>query len=1303
MPLTTLQQLDRAPNRYSGKKVRVRGRAIDVGEACLLIFPRRCAPSQAYLGWSVDPNSIMPEETSGYMIALRGQGGQPFECDERGCGALRLQHCYELIGTFKHTADPRLLNGLLTLKVEKHKEIPDRTEKLRLELGGMERQAHRRGRRRMTYNMTRSGVRGLLSHALPTALALSLLGCGAQDPKGSGSQEIYSGSPVDGSQVGVVYIEYKDGFGDVCSSGSGVMLTNTWLLSAAHVLDHQCPFPPVELKITMRGSLLNQTQTYQAGSFPFVFVHPKYVYAGPLKTAGINHGWDAALMNLSQPFTIGGSATGHVRRLTTKRVSDFILAGKKSVFGTSVTSPPTTWPPPPNAFGEPASADFTVVPFPGISLNPSKLAALTLNSAPTAHQLAVLRGGGLLPSANVADVIPVAGDSGGPMIDVTDPIFLHGDIIGLVESADPDASPSGVPRPEFAYFSAASGFRDYVRAVLAYNAPRVLLDMNGDGKQDSIGMSPSSTGSAVLDIQFGGGGSLSWDTTLPLPNGTLAGFFPGNFDGDGYDDLVGHIAGVPLYFRGGQVFNFANNLSSTWNLLTDPENLTNPVSYFTVGDFNFDGTSDLEVVRNDGASSRFLGESFGTKGLTSASHLAPRGFNFFGDSEESFAISAPGVISRLGLPIGLSPSEGVVYLRSNDGTTPYVDRISLGGLKTALSSGPGGELGDQFGAALVWGSFDGSALAHGLVVGAPGRSVGGATNAGIVAYLRHDTASPALVSATYFDASTFGAAPTTDAGFGSAMTVGDFNADTVDDLVVASDGGVHVLMGSSSSGLSASNAKLTLLPAHFNLSVATMQGGLAAADFNCDGFEDLAIGVSGAKVDLTERAGAVIINYGGPTGITLPVAGEVARWQRIDQSIPEIGASQLLSGQRFGFEMAAGNFNGDAFHGKPCVDLAISSEPSGSVLTLPGGPPPFPGKGAVDVVFGSPGGLTPTGSQRLQQGASVGGQAIHDSPEIDDRFGSALAVTAADADGFDDLVIGVNGEDEGRGVMHVLRGSPQGVTGVGQALWRQGQEKISSESPEVGEHFGGSVGGTSNGVVIVSAEDESFDGPTPADPDVSRAGWAAIVRLTDTSPVLQAEVVESTENSLTMFLTPPSPLREGARFGTGITAARPAFVPRAALPLRYGGKLVSGSARIGDLCQGDVTPPQIQAIAVTPNCLWPVNQKLVAYRLQNNLTVTVIDNCDVQPDVRITGVQVVDSGKSKKTPFFYGNMGFCLRSQRSGGSREYIVTLEARDDHGNVSTGNVTIQVPHSQGSGTSCPALDPKSFVKDGDPLCAF
>ncbi len=333
----------------------------------------------------------------------------------------------------------------------------------------------------------------------------------------------------------------------------------------------------------------------------------------------------------------------------------------------------------------------------------------------------------------------------------------------------------------------------------------------------------------------------------------------------------------------------------------------------------------------------------------------------------------------------------------------------------------------------------------------------------------------------------------------------------------------------------------------------------------------------------------------------------------------------------------------------------------------------------------------------------VGGMAIEELAEVDDRFGSALAVTAADTDGFDDLVVGVNGEDQGRGVVHLLRGSSQGITAVGQALWRQGKEKISIESPEVGEHFGASVGGTSNGVIIVSAPDESFAGATPTDPEVRRAGWAAIVRVTDTSPILQSVVLEATEKSIAKNLPSPSPLREWGLFGSGLTAARPAFVARPVQPARYGGALASGSARLGDLCAGDVTPPVIQAIVATPTCLWPPNGKLVSYRLRDDLAVTVSDECDVHPEVRIAGIQVIDSGKAKKTPFFYGDSGFCLRAQRSGGSREYVVTVEARDDHGNVSTANVTIQVPHSQGSSSGCPALDPKSVVKDGDVLCAF
>ncbi len=46
----------------------------------------------------------------------------------------------------------------------------------------------------MKHNMTKSRVGRLFSRCLLTALATGLVGCGAQDPKGTASQEIYSGS-----------------------------------------------------------------------------------------------------------------------------------------------------------------------------------------------------------------------------------------------------------------------------------------------------------------------------------------------------------------------------------------------------------------------------------------------------------------------------------------------------------------------------------------------------------------------------------------------------------------------------------------------------------------------------------------------------------------------------------------------------------------------------------------------------------------------------------------------------------------------------------------------------------------------------------------------------------------------------------------------------------------------------------------------------------------------------------------------------------------------------------------------------
>ena len=65
--------------------------------------------------------------------------------------------------------------------------------------------------------------------------------------------------------------------------------------------------------------------------------------------------------------------------------------------------------------------------------------------------------------------------------------------------------------------------------------------------------------------------------------------------------------------------------------------------------------------------------------------------------------------------------------------------------------------------------------------------------------------------------------------------------------------------------------------------------------------------------------------------------------------------------------------------------------------------------GIVQVLYGSPGGLTASGDQVWHQDSP----GIADNPETSDNFGAALATGDFNGDGFDDLVVGVPEEDIG--------------------------------------------------------------------------------------------------------------------------------------------------------------------------------------------------------------------------------------------------------------------------------------------------
>jgi hypothetical protein len=592
-----------------------------------------------------------------------------------------------------------------------------------------------------------------------------------------------------------------------------------------------------------------------------------------------------------------------------------------------------------------------------------------------------------------------------------------------------------------------------------------------------------------------------------------------------------------------------------------------------------------------------------------------------------------------------------------------------------------------------------------MVIGAPGLIRSGLQSAGAVVYVSI-TADDNVEKVRYLTSSTFGAAAKEAAWFGRELAVGDFDGDGSDDLAIAASGAVYLMMGDTAKGgLSATNRRSSLLPSDYGLSAQDGPIMLTTGDFNCDGYEDLALGFPGATTKGIQQAGAVIVQYGGKGGLSSMDQG-IPRWQRIDQSIDGIGTSVVKNRQWFGSALAAGNFNGDAHFGRPCIDLAIGSEPRRAGLQLPGSThlDPSAGIGAVDVVYGGTSGLMPDGSQRLRQGSTVGGEIIKDLAEGDDRFGHALAITAADTDRFDDLIISVPGEKPELGAVHVLRGSATGITAVGQAFWYRGTGGQIPGDAQPG--FGSSVGGTSNGVIVAASPNDDFDGARDA-------GSAALIRVNDLSPVGIQQTFEATEKSLTQAAGESQiPLRNGTLLGAALTTARPAFVPVRATA-RYPAQLFSGTGfaeRMAPSCPEDTTPPRFQSIYVVPACLLISNDRLVRYRLGSDIQVEVTDDCDPEPRVRIVGVRVVDRGGTDVTvdsresaPF--GERGLCLLARRPpGGERDYVIDFEAIDRSGNASREQAIVRVPRGPqpGNPNECPPSRPR-FVDDDHPDCRF
>jgi hypothetical protein len=205
------------------------------------------------------------------------------------------------------------------------------------------------------------------------------------------------------------------------------------------------------------------------------------------------------------------------------------------------------------------------------------------------------------------------------------------------------------------------------------------------------------------------------------------------------------------------------------------------------------------------------------------------------------------------------------------------------------------------------------------------------------------------------------------------------------------------------------------------------------ADFDNDGFADLAVGVPREGVDTAELAGAVNILEGSANGLT--GAGSQLLVQG-GGGIPDTAEPFDF----FGNALAAGDFNNDTF-----IDLAIGA-PGEDLATIPNA-------GAVTVLYGSASGLSATGSQFFSQDTP----GVLGAAEAEDGFGTALGVGDFNNDSLADLAIGVPSEGVGAasqaGAVNVLYGAASGLTATGNQQWLQGSGGTGGVA-EVGDQFG---------------------------------------------------------------------------------------------------------------------------------------------------------------------------------------------------------------------------------------------------------
>lgn len=373
------------------------------------------------------------------------------------------------------------------------------------------------------------------------------------------------------------------------------------------------------------------------------------------------------------------------------------------------------------------------------------------------------------------------------------------------------------------------------------------------------------------------------------------------------------------------------------------------------------------------------------------------------------------------------------------------------------------EADDHFGATVARGNFNGDPWED-LAISVPDEDIDGVVDAGAVNVIYGSAAGldPSSPPDQIWHQNSTDVEDVAETGdrFGTRLAVGRFDDDAIDDLAIATPfedvgtvvdaGAVNVIHGSAG-GLSASGGPEGTPDQLWSQDSAGIEDSaeagdlfgwdLAAADFNGDGYADLASSVYVESVGSVAQAGAVHVIHGSGDGLSATATPDQL-WSQDSPGVEDVAEP----GDRFGVRLAVGRLNGDAY-----ADLVVSApyEDTGTRAVVDAG--------AVHVIHGSSAGLSATfvPDQLWTQGSA----GVDDVAEANDQFGLRVEVGGFNGDGYDDLAVGVPYEDVGTivdaGAVNVINGTGSGLTALfgDDQLWTQNSAAIEDAS-EAGDLFG---------------------------------------------------------------------------------------------------------------------------------------------------------------------------------------------------------------------------------------------------------